>query len=100
MKAKVIETGEIIDVHCLYSTIYTRLDSNGKIAEEYDEDEIELILPPTPKKISMDKACKWLKEHVSNYIGWEYNEFHHAVEYDGSFNKDKFINDFKKAMDG
>lgn len=43
MKAKVKETGEIIDVKCLYSVIYSRLDCNGKIIEEYDEDEIELL---------------------------------------------------------
>ena len=43
MKAKVIETGEIIDVKCLYPIIYSRLDCNGKIIEEYDEDEIELL---------------------------------------------------------
>ena len=43
MKAKVIETGEIIDVHILYPIIYSRLDGNGKIIEEYDEDELEFI---------------------------------------------------------
>ena len=43
MKAKVIKTGEIIDVKCLYSTIYSRLDGNGKIFEEYYDDEIELL---------------------------------------------------------
>lgn len=45
MKAKVIETGEIIDVKCLYSTTYSRLDCNGKIFEEYDEDELEFLKP-------------------------------------------------------
>ena len=43
MKARVIETGEIIDVVSLYSVIYSRLDCNGKIFEEYDEDELEFI---------------------------------------------------------
>lgn len=43
MKARVIETGEIIDVVSLYSVTYSRLDCNGKIAEEYDEDELEFI---------------------------------------------------------
>jgi len=41
MKAKVKETGEIIDVSCLYPTTYSRLDYNGQIIEEYDEDELE-----------------------------------------------------------
>ena len=44
MKARVIETGEIIEVKSLYSPIYSRLDCNGKIVSEYDEDELELFL--------------------------------------------------------
>ena len=40
MKAKVIETGEIIDVKCLRPVIYSIL-SGGKIIEEYNEDELE-----------------------------------------------------------
>jgi len=43
MKARVKETGEIIEVKSLYSVTYSRLDCNGKIAEEYDDDEIELL---------------------------------------------------------
>ena len=38
MKARVIETGEIIDVKCLCPITYSRLDYNGKIIEEYDEE--------------------------------------------------------------
>ena len=37
------ETGEIIEVVSLYSPIYSRLDCNGKIVSEYDEDELEFI---------------------------------------------------------
>ena len=59
MKAKVKETGEIIDVKCLYSVTYSRLDCNGKIIEEYDEDELEF--EPGPKTVSLDKVCKYLK---------------------------------------
>ncbi len=62
MKARVIETGEIIDVQCLYPITYSRLDCNGKIFEEYDADEIELIPNPnTPKMVSLDKVCEYLK---------------------------------------
>ena len=43
MKARVKETGEIIEVKSLYSVTYSRLDCNGKIVEEYDDDEIELL---------------------------------------------------------
>ena len=59
MKAKVIETGEIIEVKSLYSPTYSRLDCNGKIIEEYDEDELEF--EPGPKMVSLDKVCEYLK---------------------------------------
>ena len=60
MKAKVIETGEIINVQCLYPTTYSRLDCNGKIIEEYYEDELEF--EPGPKMVSLDKVCGYLKK--------------------------------------
>lgn len=66
MKAKVKETGEIIDVKCLYSVTYSRLDCNGKIIEEYDEDELEF--EPRPKMVSIDKVCEWIKENAQKYI--------------------------------
>ena len=59
MKARVIETGEIIEVKSLYSPTYSRLDCNGKIIEEYDEDELEF--EPGPKMVSLDKVCEYLK---------------------------------------
>ena len=69
MKARVIETGEIIDVKCLYPTIYSRLDCNGKIVSEYDEDEIELISNANmPKKISLNDAVEWLNENTYKYL--------------------------------
>ena len=62
MKARVIETGEIIEVKSLYSPIYSRLDCNGKIVSEYDEDELEFITNPNkPKMVSLDKVCEYLK---------------------------------------
>ncbi len=79
MKAKVIETGEIIDVKCLYPTTYSRLDCNNKIIEEFDEDELEFLPNPNAKtygdklknleidiKTTDDKIrlfYKWLNEH-------------------------------------
>ena len=59
MKARVIETGEIIEVKSLYSPTYSRLDCNGKIIEEYDADELEF--EPGPKMVSLDKVCEYLK---------------------------------------
>jgi len=68
MKAKVIETGEIIEVKSLYSPIYSRLDCNGKIISEYDEDELKFLSnPDKPKMVSLDKICEWLKEHINEY---------------------------------
>ena len=67
MKAKIIETGEIIDVSCLYPTIYSRLDCNGKIIEEYNGDEIELMRPSTPKMIKFDDVLKWFDENLYMY---------------------------------
>ena len=62
MKAKVIETGEIIEVKSLYSPIYSRLDCNGKIISEYDEDELEFITNYNkPKMVPLDKVCDYLK---------------------------------------
>jgi len=43
MKAKVIETGQIIEVKLLYPIIYSRLDCNGKIIAEYNSDELEFL---------------------------------------------------------
>ena len=61
MKARVIETGEIIDVKRLYPTIYSRLDENNRIADEYYDDEIELI--DMPKMVSIDKAWDWISRY-------------------------------------
>jgi len=62
MKAKVIETGEIIDVVSLYSPTYSRLDCNGKIVSEYYEDELEFMSnSDKPKMVSLDKVCDYLK---------------------------------------
>lgn len=59
MKARVIETSEIIDVKCLCPIIYSRLDCNGKIIEEYGEEELEF--ESRTKLVSLDKVCDYLK---------------------------------------
>ena len=48
MKAKVKETGEIIEVKCLCPIIYSRLDCNGKIIEEYNEEELDFDFDKNP----------------------------------------------------
>ena len=71
MKAKVIETGEEIDVQCLYSVVYSRLDGNGKIMEEYYEDELEF--PNRKKMVSVDRVVKWLREQ-EEMVGVSFQE--------------------------
>jgi len=70
MKARVIETGEIIDVVSLYSVTYSRLDCNGKIVEEYDEDELEFINTNTNtnNKESAEYIAEQLVEMCKNSL--------------------------------
>ena len=65
MKARVIETGEIIDVVSLYSVTYSRLDCNGKIFEEYDEDELEFINDVNkPTNTGNEESAKYITEQL------------------------------------
>lgn len=50
------------------------------------------------KSLNISVASEWLREHVCTYINSEYNEFHKCVEYDGSIDKERLINDFEEAM--
>lgn len=62
MKARVIETGEIIDVVSLYPVTYSRLDCNGKIFEEYDGDELEFI--NTKAKTNNEESVEYIAEQL------------------------------------
>ena len=62
MKARVIETGEIIDVVSLYPVTYSRLDCNGKIFEEYDADELEFI--NTKAKTNNEESVERIAEQL------------------------------------
>lgn len=92
MKARVIETGEVIEVTRLYPTIYSRLDENHRIAEEYCDDEIELI--DRPKMVSIEKVCQVLNNMLVEVTYFDKDSI--AEHYD----KYEFIEDFKKAMEG
>jgi hypothetical protein len=71
MKARVIETGEIIEVKSLYSPIYSRLDCNGKIISEYDEDELEFITNPNkPKMVNLEKIIEYLTPRLEADLGY------------------------------
>jgi len=88
MKARVIETGEIIEVKSLYSPIYSRLDCNGKIVSEYDEDELEFLSnPDKPKMVSLDKICEWVKKHYLEYPNEDLSD------------TKKFISDLRKEFE-
>lgn len=72
MKARVIETGEIIDVQNLYSPVYSRLDGNHKIIEEYNEDELEFI---------KDKPTKIVKKHIFDFDDeWKLAKYNPELE--------------------
>lgn len=88
MKARVKETGEIIEVKSLYSVIYSRLDCNGKIVEEYDEDELE-FLNYQKKTISIDKAAEWLRDNTMAEL---------CLDLGNSQLVREFIDHFKEAM--
>ena len=93
MKARVIETGEIIEVKSLYSPIYSRLDCNGKIISEYDADELEFIPNHNkPKMVSLDKICEWIKNNAHKYI---YFDEGNTEWYD----HDECIEDLKKEFE-
>ena len=46
-----------------------------------------------------DIISSWLRDHASNYVNSEFNEFHHCVEYDGTINVERLIADLKVAVD-
>lgn len=52
------------------------------------------------QRVSFDAISSWLRDHASNYVNSEFNEFHHCVEYDGTINVEKLIADLKAAVDG
>jgi len=64
MKAKVIETGEIVKVE-FYCSAYYKEKGQGPDRREWDEDELEFIPNPNrPKMVSLDKVCDYLKKLV------------------------------------
>ena len=61
MKAKVIETGEIVEVN-LYCDPYYKEKGQGYDRRGWYEDELEF--EPGPKMVSLNKVCKFLKTLV------------------------------------
>lgn len=83
MKAKVIETGEIVEVN-LYCDPYYKEKGQGYDRRGWYEDELEF--EPGPKMVSLDKVCEWVKNNM--YIYTENDKLTKA-----------FINDLRKEFE-
>lgn len=64
MKARVIETGEFVEVNIYCSTYYKEV-GQGPDRRGWSEDELEF--EPGPKMVSLDKICKWLENNMHMY---------------------------------
>lgn len=84
MKAKVIETGEIVNV-LPYPTIYQE-KGQGPDRREWYEDELEF--EPRPKMVSLEKAVKWLES-----VNLDYYQIREGVF------STELVEDFRKAME-
>lgn len=94
MKAKVKDTGEIIDVYSLYPVTYSRLDCNGKIREEYDFDELEF--EPGQTMVPLDKICEYLNDKLYTRV----NGAEHYVASKDKIALNEFINDLRETFEG
>lgn len=79
----------------------TRQTMFGEIPNDVNELQRAFFIA-TYKQVEkeiINDVAEWLTKNVNSYVNREYNEFHHEVEYDGTVDKEKLINDLKKAMD-
>lgn len=83
MKAKVIETGEIVEVN-LYCDPYYKEKGQGYDRRGWYEDELEF--KPGPKMVSLDKICEWIKDNMD-------------LEHDYPVNAEEFIDDLRKEFE-
>ncbi len=67
MKAKVIETGEIVNV-LPYPTIYQE-KGQGPDRREWYEDELEF--EPSPKRVKLDKVCNFLIDNLKCSVDFD-----------------------------
>lgn len=89
MKAKVIETGEIVEVN-LYCDPYYKEKGQGYDRRGWYEDELEF--EPGPKMVALDKVCEWIKNNAHKYI---YFDEGNTEWYD----HDECIEDLKKEFE-
>lgn len=67
MKAKVIETGEIVNV-LPYPTIYQE-KGQGPDRREFYEDDLEF--EPVTKRVSLDKVCNFLNDNLKCSVDFD-----------------------------
>ena len=69
MKAKVIDTGEIVNV-TPYPTLYKE-NGQGPDRREWDEDELEFIVNPNkPKMVKLEKIIEYLTPRLEADLGY------------------------------
>lgn len=92
MKAKVIETGEVVNV--TPNPTWYKENGQGPDRREWDEDELEFIPSPNaPKMVSLNEVCEWLSKHF-------YDECYQFRDNDGTWiDADELIEDLKKEME-
>lgn len=78
--------------------IYDRLTNYESLVEFKTKAVMPTLARRDTTDFDIEFACEWIEKNVSNYINYEYNEFHHCCEYDGTVNKPRLIKDFKNAM--
>ena len=83
MKAKVIETSEIVEVN-LYCDPYYKEKGQGYDRRGWYEDELEF--EPGPKMVSLDKICEWIKDNMD-------------LEHNYPVNAEEFIDDLRKEFE-
>lgn len=86
-----------------FNVYYDRFSSGNNVNVHWEGLEVKSVIAylerqKEQKSLNISAASEWLREHVRRYINSEYNEFHKCVEYDGSIDKERLINDFEEAM--
>ena len=87
MKARVIETGEIVNV--TPNPTWYKENGQGPDRREWDEDELE-FLNSTKKMIPIDKAVEWLRDNTMAELNLDFGNSQLVRE---------FVDHFKEAME-
>lgn len=94
MRARVKETGEIVNIYSSYYPItYRAMDlCDGR---EWDEDELEIL--DQPVMVSLDEVCNWLNEHLNEYV-YSY-DWNRCLPDDCKTTKDLVIKNIRKHLE-